>query len=116
MSGTVSYHSGVAAEEAVERRYAKAGLAIAARRWRGQGGEIDLIAQDGDDTIFIEVKKAKTHAEAAERLGERQIGRIMNTASEYMGTLPMGQLSSVRFDVALVDAVGRVEVVENALH
>jgi hypothetical protein len=30
--------------------------------------------------------------------------------------LPNGQLSLVRFDVALVDAKGRVELRENVLH
>ena len=32
-----------------------------------------------------------------------------------MGTLPDGLLSAVRFDVALVDAQGRIEILENAL-
>ena len=45
--GVTSYHAGVAAEEAVARQYERAGLHIAARRWRGKGGEIDLIARDG---------------------------------------------------------------------
>lgn len=116
MSGSISYHSGLAAEEAVSRRYEQTGHAIVARRWRGSAGEIDLISQTGDETIFIEVKKADTHAQAAERLSDRQIGRIMGTASEFMGTLPDGQLSHVRFDVALVDAMGRIDVLENALH
>ncbi|KIT14616.1 YraN family protein [Jannaschia aquimarina] len=116
MSGSMSYHAGLAAEEAVARLYSKSGHVIAAQRWRGRGGEIDLITQEGGDTVFVEVKKADTHAQAAERLGPRQIGRIRDAASEYMGTLPDGLLSSVRFDVALVDATGRIEVLENALH
>ena len=116
MSGSMSYHAGVAAEEAVARLYVASGHAIAARRWRGRGGEIDVIAETACQTIFVEVKKADTHAQAAERLGPRQIGRLQDAAGEYMGTLPDGMLSDVRFDVALVDAMGRVEVLENALH
>ena len=111
----MSYHAGLAAEDAVARLYAGAGHAIAARRWRGRGGEIDLIAEGGGRTVFVEVKKADTHAEAAARLGPRQMRRLRDAAGEYMGTLPDGLLSEVRFDVALVDAVGRVEVIENAL-
>ena len=38
MSGTTSYHAGVAAEDCVARHYAKSGHAIAARRWRGKAG------------------------------------------------------------------------------
>ncbi|MGB3554912.1 MAG: YraN family protein [Jannaschia sp.] len=115
MSGTISYHSGLAAEESVSRHYARGGHEIVGRRWRGKGGEIDVIAFNGADTIFIEVKKSDTHAHAAERLGPHQMRRLFDCAGEYMGTLPDGLNSSVRFDVALVDASGRIEIVENAL-
>ena len=116
MSGATSYHGGLAAEHAVARRYEGAGHVIAARRWRGRGGEIDLIARGGGRTVFVEVKSAATHAAAAARLGPRQIARIYDSAAEYMDTLPDGALSEVRFDVALVDGMGRIEVLENALH
>ncbi|GIT91227.1 UPF0102 protein [Jannaschia pagri] len=115
MTGTVSYHAGAAAEEQVSHLYARQGHKIVGRRWRGQGGEIDVIAQRGDDTIFIEVKKSRSHAEAAQALRPRQVKRLFDCAGEYMGTLPSGLNSSVRFDVALVDSCGRIEVIENAL-
>jgi putative endonuclease len=113
--GATAYHAGVHAEEQVSRYYLRRGHAVAARRWRGAGGEIDVILRDGPLTIFVEVKRGSTHAAAAERLGLRQTARLFACAEEYMGTLPDGQLSEVRFDVALVDAVGRIEVIENAL-
>ena len=115
MSGSISYHAGLAAEDQVSMLYGRSGHAIVGRRWRGRGGEIDLIARRGGDTVFIEVKKSDTHAHAAAHLGPRQVQRLFDCASEYMGTLPDGQRSSVRFDVALVDAMGRIEVIENAL-
>lgn len=115
MSGSTSYHAGLAAEDSVARHYGRAGYRVVARRWRGKGGEIDVIAQAGDDTIFIEVKKSDSHAAAAARVSDHQIRRLFDCAGEYMGTLPNGMLSSVRFDVALVDAVGRIEIIENAL-
>ncbi|WGH80027.1 YraN family protein [Jannaschia ovalis] len=115
MSGTTSYHAGVAAEDCVARHYAKSGHAIAARRWRGKGGEIDVIAQAGGETVFVEVKRSDTHAAAALRVSDRQIRRLFDCAGEYMGTLPDGLLSAVRFDVALVDAQGRIEILENTL-
>ena len=115
MSGTVSYHAGFAAEESVARHYARAGHAVIARRWRGQGGEIDVITRSGEDTVFVEVKKSDTHAAAAERVSERQVRRLLDCAGEYMGTLPDGMNSPVRFDIALVDATGRIEIIENAL-
>ena len=115
MSGTTSYHAGLAAEDCVARHYARAGHAIDARRWRGKGGEIDVIARTDAETVFVEVKRSDTHAAAAARVSDRQIRRLFDCAGEYMGTLPDGMLSQVRFDVALVDAQGRVEILENAL-
>ena len=70
---------------------------------------------DGDGIIFAEVKKSRSHEQAALRLGARQITRIMAAGEEFLGTLPNGALTPARFDVALVDAAGRVEIIENAL-
>ena len=114
MGGLVSYHSGIAAETAVARHYAQSGRPVAATRWRGTGGEIDLIARDGAEVIFIEVKAARTHAYAAERVTERQMQRIMSAASEFLAGEPAGQGTLVRFDVALVDGSGQIDIIENA--
>lgn len=114
MGGQVSYLAGKAAEDAVARIYARSGRAIAASRWRGASGEIDLIARDGGEVIFIEVKQSRSHAEAAEHLTRRQMGRIYAAAAEFLAGEPLGQNTPSRFDVALVDGQGRIEVLENA--
>ncbi|SFC46397.1 YraN family protein [Tropicimonas isoalkanivorans] len=114
MSGSVSYHAGLAAEGIVEKHYARTGRPVAERRWRGQGGEIDLIVRDGDGLIFVEVKKARDFARASERVSRRQMERILASASDYLGRMPRGQLTDVRFDVALVDGQGQLQVIENA--
>jgi len=114
MSGLTSYHAGLAAESSVETHYMRMGHEISDRRWRGAGGEIDLVARDGDDLIFIEVKKSRDFARAAEQLSQRQMKRIYNTASEYLAGEPNGQDTNVRFDVALMDVSGHIEVIENA--
>lgn len=115
MKGSMRHHSGLAAEDIVASHYARRGHPTQTQRWRGTAGEIDLVAADGEGLIFIEVKKATSHAQAAERLSPRQIGRICDTAAEYLAGMPRGQLTPCRFDVALVDEVGRVEVLENAI-
>ncbi|SEO11361.1 putative endonuclease [Gemmobacter aquatilis] len=112
--GKMAHHAGQAAEGAVERLYERGGRQIAARRWRGHAGEIDLIARDGAEVIFIEVKQSATHAQAAEHLGPRQRARICSAAAEFLAGEPLGQLTEARFDVALVDGQGRIEILENA--
>jgi len=112
--GMRAYHAGRAAEEQVALMYGRAGRPICARRWRGSGGEIDLIARDGAEVIFIEVKQSRTHAEAAEHLTPRQMARIYASASEFLAGEPLGQNTDVRFDVALVNAAGQIEILENA--
>jgi putative endonuclease len=114
MTGLVSYHAGLAAEAAVARLYQGSGRVIAAQRWRGQSGEIDLVARDGAQVIFIEVKHSDTHAHAAEHLSGRQMARIAGAAAEFLEGEPAGQLTEARFDVALVDGAGRIEILENA--
>jgi putative endonuclease len=113
--GARSFRSGQAAETGVARHYAGRGMTIAAQRWRGGGGEIDLIARDGDVVVFIEVKQARSHAEAAERLGAAQMRRIVQAATVYCDGEPKGQFTEVRFDLALVDGQGRIDIIENAL-
>lgn len=114
MGGIVSYRAGRAAEDAVARHYERAGRPIAAARWRSAAGEIDLIARDGAEVIFIEVKHSRTHAEAAEHLSARQQARIHASASMFLAGEPAGQDTAARFDVALVDQMGRIEIIENA--
>jgi putative endonuclease len=40
--------------------------------------------------------------------------RIYHAASEYIGLTPEGQLAPVRFDVATVDGIGSVNILEAA--
>lgn len=108
-AGALAYAAGCAAEDQVVRSYEMAGCDILARRWRGAAGEIDLIVRDGETIVFVEVKKAATLAAAAERLCRRQMDRICQAACEYCGLS-----SEMRFDAALVDDLGRMEVLHNA--
>lgn len=112
--GAVACSAGRFAEESVAREYRQRGYEVMAERWRGRGGEIDLILRKDDEYAFVEVKKSRSHGSAAARLGSRQITRICNAALEYCGRLPAGLLTAMRFDAALVDQFGRVEIIENA--
>ena len=113
--GKTAYHAGIAAEETVARSYIRKGYRLIAQRWRGRGGEIDLIVQQGDVFVFVEVKKSSSFAQAAIRITPAQKARIFAAANQFVSAKPLGLLSEMRFDAALVDAAGQIEIIENAL-
>ncbi|MDK3072172.1 YraN family protein [Sedimentitalea sp. JM2-8] len=112
--GQMAHHGGDAAERRIARHYERLGYALAAARWRGPGGEIDLILRRGGEVVFVEVKKSATIAGAAERIGPVQMARIRLSAERFLDEEPLGQLTESRFDVALMDAAGAFEILENA--
>ena len=113
ITGQSNYYDGIAAETTVERRYRNDGGEVAARRWRGASGEVDLVIRRGGGLIFVEVKKAKDFFRAAHRLSQRQLARITSAAEEFVSTEPMGMLTPVRVDLALVNEQGESKIIEN---
>ncbi len=114
LRGQVAYCDGMSAEQRIAQDYERRGFSVASRRWRSAGGEIDLITRNGDGVVFVEVKKSRDFARAAERLSRRQMARIYASAEAFLAGEPRGQLTNARFDVALVDASGQFEIIENA--
>ncbi|MGJ8585293.1 MAG: YraN family protein [Marinosulfonomonas sp.] len=114
MSGANSYHAGFVAEDQVAREYERRGNTILQRRWRKKGGEVDLIAQNDHHVVFVEVKRAANFARAAERVHPRQMKRLYAAAAEFLGEMPKGLDTDARFDVALVNGLGEIEILENA--
>ncbi|NBB97165.1 MAG: hypothetical protein GVY34_03190 [Alphaproteobacteria bacterium] len=115
MNHARNHFAGLAAEDGVLRDYAAKGYRLLERRYRGRGGEIDLVLGRGEDIIFVEVKKSRSFDAARARLGQRQVARLFAAASEFLGGQPKGQLTETRFDLALVNAQGEVAIMENAL-
>jgi putative endonuclease len=87
----------------LERR----GYAILARRYRTGHGEIDIIAKDGETTVFVEVKARATRefGTAAEAITPRKRRQMIRMALEY---LTFNRLANIpcRFDVVTLDGVG----------
>lgn len=114
LTGATANLAGAAAEDCVAAHYGRNGMKVAHRRWRGSAGEIDLVARDGDSLVFIEVKKSRSFAQAALRLGQKQMRRLCGAAAEFLANEPRGQLTDMRFDLALVNSIGAVHIIENA--
>ena len=109
MSGSRSYRKGLAAEAAVRRHYEANGHETLEHRWRGKGGEIDLIFEKEGLLVFVEVKASATTEAALASLGSRQIARISSAAEEFADNV----LRPLRIDLATVNGSGVVEVIEN---
>lgn len=89
-------------------------MAILARRWRGQAGEIDIVCKDGETAVFLEVKHARHFPAALSRVRPSQVRRVFSAVEEFLGSRHGDGLSDLRVDLALVDGHGAVEIVENA--
>ena len=84
------------------------------QNWRGTAGELDLIGRQGDQVIVVEVKHSRTLDLAASHVTDAQVARIFQTVDEFLAGEPKGGLTDVRIDLALVDGLGRIHVIENA--
>jgi putative endonuclease len=112
--GQMAYLSGLAAENTVERVYLERGLTMMARRWRGARAEIDMILADAATVVFVEVKKSRSFDTAVQSFGKAQRLRILQAAEEYLGQRGLSQMTEMRFDLALVNAQGAIDIIENA--
>ena len=115
LRGQMAYLSGVAAEESVETAYRDNGYGLRDRRWRGKTGEIDLVFEKDGLIVFTEVKKARSFEAALERLRPPQIARLQRAMAEYLAAHGFDSFTDLRFDLALVDATGQVQVMPNIL-
>lgn len=112
--GRQNYLAGQSGEQTVARHYRDLGYKLLAQRWRAAGGELDLVFEGAEGLVFVEVKTARSHERAAERLSRQQMNRIFAGAAVFADHYAGGALVDMRFDVALVDGLGMVQVLENA--
>lgn len=102
-----AYERGLAAEEAVARVLAEAGWRILARNWRGGGGELDLVAQQGGRLRFVEVK-ARTGdvATGLEAITASKRHRLSGAARAWLTAHATVDFDECCFLVVLVDLEG----------
>ena len=83
----------------LERR----GYAIIARRYRRRGGELDIIARDGQTMVFVEVKAraGRAFGEACEAVTANKRRTITRLALDYLMRHRVDECSC-RFDVVSI--------------
>lgn len=87
-------------EDAAAAYLERVGMTVVDRNWRCKAGEVDLVALDGSEIVFIEVKTRKSTAtgrpeEAVTPAKQRRYHRL---AQAYLQQAGLDDVS-VRFDV-----------------
>ncbi len=92
---------------------ARLGLTIVERNFRCREGEIDVVARDGDVTVFVEVKERRgpEHGSAYEAVTPGKRRRVIHAARLYAAQHGLTE-RPLRFDVISIDWVneGRPKV------
>ncbi len=96
----------------------KQGINVLARNYHCRGGEVDIIAREGDTVVFVEVKTrgGGGFGSGAEAVTPAKIKKIIHAAQNYiMNEVPREE--SFRFDVAEVflrDGLFSMNYIKNA--
>jgi putative endonuclease len=102
-SGLRDGSAGAAGEEAACRFLEGIGLSIVARNVRFRGGEIDVVAREGETTVFVEVKErsGESHGEGFESVTAAKRRRVIRAAVMYASAHGLYD-APIRFDVVSV--------------
>jgi len=104
---------GQAAEARARRHLERQGLRCRMQNFRARGGEIDLVMDHGEETVFVEVRQRSDarFGSALESVTPAKRARLVRAAHQYLQRY--GDCAC-RFDVVAIDAAGHIEWVANA--
>ena len=83
----------------------RSGYAILDRNWRCRQGEIDVVALDGDETVFVEVKTRSSVAfgHPLEAITTQKLARLRRLAAAWCEAHP-GRRRAIRIDAIAIIA------------
>ena len=101
------HETGLTGEKQAEDYLVNRGMAVLARRYRAQDGEIDLVMQDGDFIVFEEVKARPASARGAGVMAvtPAKQRRMTHAALDFLVQREW-LTRPVRFDVVEISAQG----------
>ncbi|MFT5110967.1 MAG: putative endonuclease [Parasphingorhabdus sp.] len=111
------HKDGAEAEKFAEKHLTKQGLKLIERNFRGKQGEIDLIMQDGETTVFVEVRyRSNKHSVSAlESVNRGKQRRIRKTAEYYLQLHQISFIANCRCDVVAIDGnAENIQWIKNA--
>jgi putative endonuclease len=119
MSNDPRHSLGKMGEDLASAELQRRGYAVIARGYRTKYGEIDIVARDGETTVFVEVKTraGDEFGGAAAAVTAWKQRRVAQMAIDYVSRHSLHD-TRCRFDVVTVDVVAgeepRVEVYPHA--
>ena len=113
-----TYQTGMKAQNGAELFLKEKGYCILERNYRIKSGEIDLIAQNKENIVFVEVKFRKNlnYGYPCESVGNAKQKLIISTALHYIAVNELNN-HNFRFDVVeVIEQNGRLYAkhIENA--
>ena len=83
------------------------GLLILERNWRCRGGEIDLVARDGETVVFVEVKtrRGRDFGAPEEALTPHKTAKLMQLGQQYIADRELDNVDW-RIDLVAVELDG----------
>lgn len=97
---------GAEAEDRAADYLLEKGWTIVTRRWSCRGGELDLIALDGDELVFVEVKsRSGKWFLPEEAIQPRKIERFLKAVGAYCREMDIEE-RPIRYDVIAIDDRG----------
>lgn len=90
-------------EDRTVRFLETAGYEIVERNYRCRGGEIDIVARERDDLVFVEVKSRRNTISGypSEAVDPRKQRKLITAGRQYLIDRDLGEISC-RFDIAEV--------------
>jgi len=111
--------TGKQAEDLACRYLKQQGLRLLQQNYNTRFGEIDLVMQDRDTTVFVEVRYRK-HSDVVDPLSSidrhKQL-KLIRTARYYLQAQPNADLLPARFDVIAISGQGtqpQIQWIKNA--
>jgi len=100
---TATAAAGRRGEDLAHRFLERLGYVIVARNWRGAGGEVDIVAWDREQVVFVEVKTRATDEFGApgRNIDARKRRALARAAREYLRRAGIAP-GRARFDVVSV--------------
>ena len=107
-------------EQVAADRLQNKGLRILEQNWRCRRGEIDLVALDGEEIVFVEVKtrKGKGMGSPEEGLTPKKAKKLLELAQEYLAEQdldPDWRIDLVALELDNRGKLVRFDHVENAV-